>query len=238
MYFYKLLCSVNSKICFVLVLGLVLLPMVRMILFSSTYENVYDILLEIMSSGMPCMICSFFISDLFTKDEKNGYIKNIMISLNNRSTLFFSRVMITLIFLSLIYFVVILSSFVLYGLILKVKIIHDISVIQKLIISYWLSFSYLSMINMIITITKSLTCSVVITLISLSGLIALPVIIINMLINSIFRTDSLELSEYMLSTCLKEVSYNIDLSRYLFVGLAYIVLSTIVSLLVLRKRDI
>lgn len=241
MYLYRASRLVSSKLWFVLLEIILLVPMAKMVLFSSNREAdiaVFDIILQIISSGMPCMICSFFISGLFAHDEKGGYIKNIITSINDRKSLFFSRIAVTAVYLFLIYFIIIVSTLVIYGLVLKMEIISDINIIMKLVMSYWLSVSFLCFVNMVIIIAKSVTLPVMMTLISISGLIALPVLMINLLIIKLFKSDSFDLGEHLVSTCLKGLNYDFDLCHHLLIGAVYILVSFFCSLLVLRKRDV
>lgn len=241
MYLYRASRLVSSKLWFVLLEITLLVPMAKMVLFSSNRDagvTVFDIMLQIISSGMPCMICSFFISSLFVCDEKGGYIKNIITSLNDRKSLLFSRIAVTAVYLFLIYFIIIVSTFIIYGLVLNMEIIFNINIITKLVMSYWLSVSFLCFVNMVIIIAKSVTLPVMMTLISISGLIALPVLMINLLINKLFKSDSFDLGDHLASTCLKGLSYDFDLYHHLLIGAVYIVISVLISLLILRKRDI
>ena len=108
----------------------------------------------------------------------------------------------------------------------------------KIILLFVLYVSFLSLTNMLLIVCRDSIVPILTGVISLTGIIAIPVMLFNELIISITGQTSFDLGDYLVSINIKEVNWNIKYLRISLISFIYLFLSTFVSLYFLEKRDI
>lgn len=91
---------------------------------------------------------------------------------------------------------------------------------------------------MLLIVCRDSIVPILIGVISLTGIIAIPVMLFNELIISITSQTSFDLGDYLVSINIKEINWNIKYLKILSISFIYFFLSTFTSLYFLKQCDI
>lgn len=241
MYLYRI---TKLSMILILMIGLLivtLMPIARNLIFSTMIEkntSVWRIILDIISSGILCLICSVMISLLFVNDYSNAFVKNIATKISKKYVILVSRMIVTIIIVMVIYGAVFLYSYLIYGVVLGLDMKYDELNMSKIILSQLLTISYLSLTNMLIVISRTAVLPIAVSIISLTGMLFFFIMILNWIISSLFSIGSFDLSFYFISTIIKNIGMEIDEGKSLVIGVVYFIIPMIYSSVLIDKQDI
>lgn len=241
MYLYKMIRSFGLGIVIFLSALLLVSNALKILLFPKlVYQDfsALEIMIRFFSSGMPCLIFCVFLSKFFLDDEKNGFLKNIIPKLKNRSIIYFSRFIVMVIFVFIMFLINFIESIVVYKFLIGNDFSKSNLDITKIILLFVLYVSFLSFTNMLLIVCRDSIVPILIGVISLTGIIAIPVMLFNELIISITSQTSFDLGDYLVSINIKEINWNIKYLKILPISFIYLFLSTFTSLYFLKQCDI
>ena len=248
MYLYKLRHSVGLWICLLLNVILYVLPGLFRLIFSDLFVvwgnySAADTLFSNVSGGLPCMICAIYSSVFFHDDEKHGFIKNIFPQLTHKMTLFYARMTVSLVLLLAMYLTGFLSA-VFFSVLLHGTISGSAGTISGLFLSYLLSAAFLSLVLALEIQTKGTVLSIVLSVVSMSGMISLLCTLLTFLLGQILKTSPPELNNFILSGQLRNLSLNTAegntaaVITAVVISAVYFIISVIWSNLLLNHKDV
>lgn len=248
MYLYKLRHSAGIWICLLLNILLYVIPGLFRLIFPELFGllgnySATNTLFSTVSGGLPCMICAIYSAVFFHDDEKHGFVKNIFPQLTHKMTLFYARITVSLVMLLAIYFSGFLTA-VLFSVLLHGNISSSAGTISGLLLSFLLSAAFLSLILVLELQTRSTVLPIVLSVVSMSGMISLLCSLLSFFMDQILKSETPDLNNFILSGQLRNLSLNtVDgnsaaLITAVAVFAVYFIISVIWSSLLLHHKDV
>ena len=202
-----------------------------------------DTLFSNVSGGMPCMICAIYTAVFFHDDEKHGFIKNIYPQLMHKMALFYARMTVSLVMLLTMYLSGFLSA-ILFSVLLHGTISGSAGTTLGLLLSFLLSAAFLSLVLLLELQTRGTVLPIVLSVVSMSGMISLLCTLLNYLMDQILKSDPPDLNNFILSGQLRNLSLNTmdgnttAVITAVAVSAVYFSISAIWSSLLLHHKDV
>lgn len=241
MYIYRFTHSKSVKICLLLNILLVVLPIVASFIISKVAtqkqeyntesvqiqadfsaeesdtvsdESIVKGFVSYVSSGLPILIIAINILLLINLDEDNGYIKNIISYQKRNSSIILPRILSSTLYV-LVSFIII---FIFYVIINKI-FFPDIpfgpigNAPMLFIFTLLLTISLISLLCSLEILGKNPSLPVVILIFIMTKLDMLFIYPINNLVATIANNPSINLSKYLLSTQFTTISETLNISK-------------------------
>lgn len=187
-------------------------------------------------------ICVIFIP-LFVHDErKSGYIKNISGQLTNRGILVISKLIIAAIQVFVVLIGVVICGLIICGLFFRDRVIIGINneMLEYLALQYLLHFSLSAVTIMLTIIFKNAGAGIGFGIFIVSGLVYIYYSSVDDIVKAMgFKKFHIDI--YTIEGNIQALTVGAgqgEIIRSLLVGLAYLILSILVSIKVMQKRDI
>lgn len=202
-----------------------------------------DLVASQISSGLLLLLVSIFTAIFFHGEQKNGFLKNIAGQFHARGNLILSKVVVVAIQI-LLMLVIFTISILITGLILWGDRIHFEQMsnfISYLGLQFLLHLGFSLVILLLCTLTRTSVVGIVVGIILTSG-IATPLLsLINQAAFKINHHTTFNIYRYLPDSNIKSLFIqNIsDMAfRCIMVSIVFIVISTALSMILMRKRDI
>ena len=200
-----------------------------------------DLINEMLNSGMLLLVCAIFVP-LFVNAE-NGYIKNIAGQFPNREVLVGSKLVAVAVQLLILFFTYILSV-VICGMIFfsDTWVVGNIGELLGCLGLHYLlclAFGYLGV--MLTLVSKSAALPLTLGVLCSTGFMVLIYGGINLLVGMIVENSNFDISMYSLemNTAIISPALSVeDLVRMIIVGVVYAVAAVLISVVVVKKRDV
>ena len=215
---------------------------------SSNFDWVYEIPMselinECMVSGILLLLSAIFVPLFVHAEYKNGYIKNIAGQFPNRGALVGSKlvaVTVQILILTLDYMItVFISGMIFFRDTWVLGSIGEMFGCVALHLLLCLAFGYMCL--MLSLVSKSAALPLTAGVLCSTGFMVLLYGGINMLIGLIRDNDSFDISLYSLEMNTSLISADMageDLTRILIIGIVYSLIAALISIFVVKKRDI
>lgn len=196
-----------------------------------------------MKSGLLAILCVIFAAIYTNADQKNGYIKNVAGLFPNRGSLILSKSLVIGVQI-LLMMVVFCISIVLTGYILWGKEFYMGSfetLLKYLGVQYFIHLGVAITIMFLAILTKSSAFSMTAGILAHAGLFVPVYGIVNKAINQMGNISHFDLNRYMLDgniTMIGLQGQNDILLRGTFTGIGFVLVSTILAMFFMKKRDI
>lgn len=196
-----------------------------------------------MRSGLLAIMCVIFAAIFTNAEQKNGYIKNIAGQFPHRGKLIVSKfiAIAVQVFLMLFVFtaVTVVAGFIFWG---GKFYLGEISpILEFFCIQYLLHLGFASLIMFFSVLTHSSAFSMTAGILVCSGL-AVPVYsIINKIFSDIRPNWNFDINNYVLDGNITRISLNAVsdvMLRGAAVGLAFALVSLVLSMVIIKKRDV
>lgn len=189
-------------------------------------------------SDMALILVSIFVTLFVAAERKNGFIKNIAGQFHNRSIMVAAKlvavaVQVLILFVTFVSFILV-SSFIFWGDRLVLSSVSEL--LQIVGIQYLLHFAFACLITFLCLLSNSSAFSMTIGILLCSSLGTLVYNIIDRVISNSFRIE-----KYMLEVNISYIGAGVSsdvAARAIVVGISYILVTMILSMLTVQKRDI
>lgn len=189
-------------------------------------------------SDMALILVSIFVTLFVAAERKNGFIKNIAGQFRNRSIMVASKlvavaVQVLILFATFVLFILI-SSFIFWGDRLVLTSVSEL--LQLAGIQYLLHFAFACLITFLCLLSNSSAFSMTIGILLCSSLGTLVYNLIDRVVSHSFRIE-----KYMLEVNISSVGAGVTsdiAARAIIVSISYILVTMILSMLIVQKRDI
>ena len=189
-------------------------------------------------SNMALILVSIFVTLFVAAERKNGFIKNIAGQFHNRSIMVAAKlvavaVQVLILFATFVSFILI-SSFIFWGDRLVLASVSEL--LQLIGVQYLLNFAFACLITFFCLLSNSSAFSMTIGILLCSSLGTLVYNLIDRVISNSFRIE-----KYMLEVNISYVGAGVSsdvAARAVVVGIGYILVTMILSMLIVQKRDI
>ncbi len=196
-----------------------------------------------LKSGLLAILCVIFVAIYTNAEQKNGYIKNIAGLFPNKEKLILSKIVIIgfQVFLMMAVFsiTIVLTGVILWGN--KFYMGSFVQLLKYLGAQYLMHFGVALVIMFFAILTKSSAFSMTTGILAHAGLFVPVYGIINKFIQQIGNGNHFDLNRYMLDgniTMMNLQSQNDILLRGTFTGIGFVLVSTILAMFIMKKRDI
>ncbi len=194
-------------------------------------------------SGILLLLCTIFTAVFVNAEQKNGYIKNIAGQFPNRGVLALSKLIAVAlqVLLMLIIFTLVtaLSGLILWG---GRFYLGSVPALFKFLgTQYLLHLGFSALILFLCVLTRSSAFSMVAGLLPCFGVLVPFYSIINKVVYDIRPGWHFDISRYMLDGNISMAGIGASsgvLLRAVLVGCVFILLSTVLAMLILKKRDV
>ena len=248
MYLYKLRHSAGIWICLLLNILLYVIPGLFRLIFPELFGllgnySATDTLFRTVSGGLPCMICAIYSAVFFHDDEKHGFVKNIYPQLMHKMALFYARMTVSLVMLLTMYLSGFLSA-ILFSVLLHGTISGSAGTTLGLLLSFLLSAAFLSLVLLLELQTRGTVLPIVLSVVSMSGMISLLCTLLNYLMDQILKSAPPDLNNFILSGQPRNLSLNTmdgnttAVITAVAVSAVYFSISVIWSSLLLHHKDV
>ena len=240
MYLYRFLHSVCGWVCFVLSVPVVLAPVLLRIIVPNPSAQPFsaaEALCRAAASGIPVMLCGIGLTVFYHADEKQGYIKNIMPVLERKEALIGARLAVSSLMMLVMYLLIYLLNVIVSLLLFRGRIGFSAEELTACAAAYLLSVAFLSLIDLLTLLTRGTALPIAADVIGAFGMLALPLLVVNMLAERLTPLRNFDAAEFFASTCLRAVWPGTAGLREVIVSLCYLLLTTSAGAAVLRRRD-
>lgn len=201
-----------------------------------------DLIAEQLKSGLLMLFVSIFTSIFVAAEQKNGYIKNIAGQLTNKGILVCSKLVAVAVQLFLIFAVytiaAIITGTVIFGNQFEIGSLLELG--KVLGIQYLLHLGFASLVLFICIGGRSSVAGMTMGIAISCGIPGLIYTSANYLIHKITKAE-IAVEKYMIDTNIQNTGSGAAqevLQRSLCVGVAFIIISVIVAMVIMQKRDI
>ncbi len=205
--------------------------------------EVGDILSTEISSGLLLLLCIIFAAIFVSAEQKNGYVKNIAGQFPNRGMLVLSKLaaLAVQVLLMLVVFAAVaaLTGLALWGD--RFYLGSESSLLQCLGVQYLLHLGFAALILFLTILSRSSAFSMVVGLLACVGTLIPVYSLINKIVYDIRPSWNFDISKYTLDGNISMAGIGAApeaLIRAVIVGGAFVVACTILSMLVMQKRDV
>lgn len=202
-----------------------------------------DLSITFLASRLVLILCVIFVPLFVNAESKSGYIKNIAGQLSNKGILVISKLIV-----AAIQVFIILAGFVIFTWIAGVFCWKDRMVLGSLsdfgiafFLQYLLHFSLSAVALMFTILFKNSGLSMTWGILCSAGTMSLLYGFINSLLHSLEGFDKFDVTKYMIETNISYINNAIQQDaciRMFVVGVVYVLFASVVSILVMQKRDI
>ncbi len=189
------------------------------------------------------LLCAIFPPIFVNGEQKNGYIKNIAGQLHNRGMLVLSKLAAVAVQVLIIFAVFIFSGAIMgkirWGDRLVFESVSDFAKIFG--IHYLLHFAFASLVTALTILTRGSAFSMTFGILCSTGITSLLYVFTDILLHKCGVSEEFTISKYFIENCIAIVSPDLsggDLARVIIVGAVFLVISTLISMTVMQKRDI
>lgn len=194
-------------------------------------------------SGLLLLLISIFTAIFVHAEQKNGYIKNIAGLFPKRGKIVLSKAITiavyVLIMLALFMAVMVITGYVLWGDGFYMGSVPDF--LKFFGTQYALHLGISMVIMLLCMLTRSSAFSMTAGILITAGLLAPVYSIVNKLVNDTHPGWEFDLNRYTLDGCISMTQAGADaetLLRAVIVGVAFIIASLLLSMVIMKKRDI
>lgn len=189
------------------------------------------------------ILCVIFPPIFVNGEQKNGYIKNIAGQLHNRGMLVLSKLTAVAVQVLIIFAVFILSAAIMGKICWGDKLVFEsVSNFAKILgIHYLLHFAFASLVTALTILIRGSGFSMTFGILCSTGITSLLYAFADILLYKCGVSEEFTISNYFIENCIAIVSPDLsggDLTRVIAVGAVFIVISTLISMTVMQKRDI
>lgn len=189
------------------------------------------------------ILCVIFSSVFVNGEQKNGYIKNIAGQLHNRGMLVLSKLAAVAVQVLIIFAVFILSAAIMGKICWGDKLAFEsVSNFAKILgIHYLLHFAFASLVTALTILMRGAAFSMTFGILCSTGITSLLYAFADILLYKCGVSEEFTISNYFIENCITIVSPDLsggDLARVIAVGAVFIVISTLIAMTVMRRRDI
>ncbi len=188
-------------------------------------------------------LCAIFPPIFVNGEQKNGYIKNIAGQLNNRGMLVLSKLAAVAVQVLIIFAVFIFSGAIMGKICWGDQLVFEsVSDFAKIFgIHYLLHFAFASLVTALTILTRGSAFSMTFGILCSTGITSLLYVFTDILLHKCGVSEKFTISKYFIENCIAIVSPDLsggDLTRVIIVGAVFLVISTLISMTVMQKRDI
>ena len=189
------------------------------------------------------MFCAIFVPLFVNAEQKNGYIKNIAGQLPNRSTLVLSKLVAVAVQVFVMFALYILTMAVAGKIFLGDDLVFGaFGAFAKVIsLHYLLHLGFAALIMALTIFTRGSGLSMTYGILASSGMIIAACRLLSMLLHKCGVPSEFSLGDYTLEACITAVMPSrtgSDLTKMIVEGVAFLVVSTVAAMVVMRKRDV
>ena len=218
------------------------------IYFDTNYDwldnevNIFDFLITTLRSGIVLLFITFFAAMFVNGENKHGFVKNIAGRMSFKGNLFLSKLPAIFVFN-----IILFSVYYVFSILFVKMIIGDIDLsisktaVKALLLQLILHFAFACVVAMAAAITKSTAFSATIGTVFCTGFGSLLWAFINMLVEKQKLAKDFDINDYTLMYNIQQVGLSLDFKntlRIVITAVMFIAASSVISVLVINKRDV
>lgn len=194
-------------------------------------------------SGMLLILCAIFTAIFVNAEQKNGYIKNIAGLFPRREKLVLSKaiaIAIQVLFMMAVFTgVMIIMGFALWGSDFYMGSVSKL--LGFLAVQYGLHLGFSLVMMLLAVLTRSSAFSMTAGILICAGLMTPVYSVINRAVNDMGSGWTFDINKYMLDGSIAMTGVGADadvMMRSVIVGLAFIAGAALLSMVIMKKRDV
>lgn len=189
------------------------------------------------------ILCAIFPPIFVNGEQKNGFIKNIAGQWGSRGMLVLSKLFAVAIQVLIIFMVFIFSAAIMGTICWSDRLVFEsISDFAKIFgIHYLLHFAFASLVTALTILMRGSGLSMTFGILGSTGITSLLYTFVNILLQKCGAPGDFNIGNYFIENCITIVSPDLggsDLTRVIVVGAVFLVVSTLIAMIVMQKRDI
>lgn len=189
------------------------------------------------------LLCAIFVPIFVNGEQKNGYIKNIAGQIPNRGMLMVSKLAAAAVQVAVI-FAAYAGSMAVAGKVFwgEKLVLDSVAEFAKMVgIEYLLHIGFASFVIALTILFRGSGLSITLGVLCATPMTANAYSLVSILLHKCGVPEDFSIGTYAIETCIASVNAGLsgtDLTRVIVVGIAYIAICTLTSMIVLRKRDV